>query len=79
MTRDCQTKYTKTRNMIHYKRKLAEGQLYKYKASTESQEMARRSTRTPETRQAPNDKRCPDNAHKNQKHDSLGQLYKFKA
>ena len=49
MTRDGRTKYTNTRNMIHYKTKLAEGQLYKYKASTQWQEMARRSTQTPET------------------------------
>ena len=35
MTRDGQTKYTNNRNMTHYERKLAEGQLYKYKASTQ--------------------------------------------
>ena len=87
ITRDCQTKYTNTRNMIYYKKKLAEGQLYKYKASTQWQEMARRSTRTPETwfiikeswpkasftntRQAPNHKRWRDEVHEHQKHDSL--------
>ena len=49
MTRDGQAKYTDTRNMFHYKKKLAEGQLYKYKASTQWQEIAGRSTQLPET------------------------------